>query len=342
MKLPNNACLLYLLLCTWMSFLIAGRMVFVKTQNIHNKIFILIALPIICIAIPFLLGNAIPSRLMRVGPEPIPGELKEEVHTAIVFGFGYEKDGFKLTEAALRNLKANDVPSHIIIALGELKGRHFASDKLFLEAVTKTIGKKDTVEYQKQLLMHAENMLPGAANEFLLELIKAEYPEVTVIIVQEGVWLVACDRDAVEPCIIPGQQVKIKIYRMHHHDPKNYLNTFEAAFCAMEKMEELNEDKAYIFAHDLQLQRAIWDLETVRRHSLFKKWLAFTFVVPDVPDTPYPAFFTSAHFQTQHEFIYKPVELFYSRPRDLWTSKWLHLTICKAPVLPYEKANLYE
>ncbi len=159
--------------------------------------------------------------------------------------------------------------------------------------------------------MDGATMNPGAANEYLLDW-TIRNTSVTTIIVQEGVWVAAeCDRSA-DTCTmsIPSGRT-IQVVRMHRHDADVYVNTFEAAMCAIEKMKVLGKHKAILVAHDLQLERAAWDFEYINR-AYFSS--AFTFVVPQMPDTPYPS--GSKQLHTRYEFVYASVELFWSRPRD--------------------------
>ena len=160
--------------------------------------------------------------------------------------------------------------------------------------------------------MVGDTMAPGAANQFLLDWLLTNHPQVTTLLVQEGV------RAAMTPRLLHDKQV----YRIHRHDPAIYVDTLDTAFCALQELQQLHQQTILLVAHDRQLQRAVWDFErarpTVCPHC--------TIITTAVPDTPYPT--ASLHLQTRNEFIYTVVELLYLRPRD-----WLRATPtqCKAP-----------
>ncbi len=161
-------------------------------------------------------------------------------------------------------------------------------------------------------------MQAGKANRFLLDWV-IDNTSATTIFVQEGVWIAACGMSP-DQCTYSGRELK----RIHLHDEKIYVNTLDTAFCAMEQMARIHKSKAALVAHDLQLQRAAWDVERVKRRS---DWHSFIFVIPEIPDTPCPA--NSVHWQTRNQFIYKVVELLISRPRDFLTPVPGR---CKAPL----------
>lgn len=160
--------------------------------------------------------------------------------------------------------------------------------------------------------MVGDTMAPGTANQFLLDWLLTNHPQVTTLLVQEGV------RAAMTPRLLHDKQV----YRIHRHDPAIYVDTLDTAFCALEKLQQLHQQTVLLVAHDQQLQRAVWDFERVRQAACPR----CTVIVAAVPATPYPT--ASVHVQTRNEFIYTVAELLYLRPRD-----WLRATPtqCKAP-----------
>ena len=147
-------------------------------------------------------------------------------------------------------------------------------------------------------------MKPGAANEFLLDWVLETYPEVRTILVQEGIWAAACETSA-ETCKIGN----VELLRIHRHDPDLYVNTFQTAVCAIKRMNELGKKRAILVAHDLQL----WRTEKVFERVKQKLCGDCEFVIPNVPDTPYPV--RSVHGSTRNEFIYRIVEVL-ARLRD--------------------------
>jgi hypothetical protein len=165
-------------------------------------------------------------------------------------------------------------------------------------------------------VMIGDEMRPGETNQFLLDwTIKNKSLQVKTILVQEGIW-VANDAGTL-------RKLGIDRRRIHRHDPEIYVNTLDTAFCAIQQLQQLDKKKAMLVAHDLQLQRVAWDFERVSQEMCPE----CTFVIPNVPDTPYPA--NSVHYQTRNEFIYKIAELLISRPRDFFSPI---PTECKAPL----------
>jgi len=161
--------------------------------------------------------------------------------------------------------------------------------------------------------MAEQEMQPGAANQFLVDWVARQQPQINTLLVQEGV------RSAMTPTLLHDKNVR----RIHRHDPAIYVDTLDTAFCALRQLQQLNQKTVLLVAHDLQLQRAAWDFERVRQAMC----LDCTVLIAAMPDTPYPA--ASVHFQTHNEFVYKLVELLLLRPRDFLRAT---PTTCKAPI----------
>lgn len=156
-------------------------------------------------------------------------------------------------------------------------------------------------------------MQPGAANQFLVQWLMETQPQVTTLLVQEGI------RSALTPALFTEKAVQ----RIHRHDPTIYVDTLDTAFCALHQLQKMGKQNVLLVAHDLQLQRALWDFTRVHQAACAD----CTIVTAAMPDTPYPA--NSVHFQTRNEFIYKLVELLFLRPRDFLRAT---PTVCKAPL----------
>ncbi|MCP4216419.1 MAG: hypothetical protein GY765_17345 [bacterium] len=150
-------------------------------------------------------------------------------------------------------------------------------------------------------------MKPGAANEMLLKW-TLENTSAETILVQEGVWVAAHE----------GKQKKYEkqFLRIHRHDDKLDINTFDTAFCALQKMETLGKKKVILIAHDLQLQRTAWDFEKLKEKKA--TWKDFEFIVPEIPPTPFPG--DSTQWRTRFGLLYKFIEMFLSRARDYGSS----------------------
>ena len=153
-------------------------------------------------------------------------------------------------------------------------------------------------------------MQAGEANEFLWDW-TLKHTTADTILVQEGVWVAVCPGSD-KNCQVSGRE----LYRIHRDDRQIDVNTLEMAFCAMQRMEQLGKTKAVIVAHDLQLERAAWDFEKVKRSR--KNWRHFKFIVPKIPGTPFPE--DSHQKRTRSRLYYKFVELFLSRVRDFLSS----------------------
>ena len=156
-------------------------------------------------------------------------------------------------------------------------------------------------------------MHPGAANQFLVNWLASTQPQVTTMLVQEGI----------HSAITPEVLAKKNVHRIHRHDKAIYVDTLDTAFCALQGVQTLGIHTVLLVAHDLQLQRAVWDFARVQQAACAQ----CTVVTAAMPDTPYPTH--SVHFQTHNAFIYKLVELLLLRPRD-----FLRATprSCKAPL----------
>ncbi len=144
----------------------------------------------------------------------------------------------------------------------------------------------------------------GASNRALLDWTVTN-TDAPTILVQEGVWLAACE-SAVESCEFAGR----KLVRMHRDDPKIRVDTFEAACCAGDRLQAMSARKVVVVAHHLQLAQAAWDLQKV----LSRRGLAVELVIPELPPTPFPG--SWRQWQTASPYIYKLIALVVARPRD--------------------------
>lgn len=182
---------------------------------------------------------------LRADPTPEWREKIKGVDTAIVFGFGFEKD-----------------------ARGHLRA--------------------------------------GRSNEFLLQW-ALEHTNAGTLLVQEGVRTAAVNSNVAE-----HNASGKKLVRIHRRIESIDMNTFQTAYCALEKMEALGKREAVLVAHDLQLQRAGWIFEKLKLSHA--DWADFRFIVPEIPPVPFPS--DSAQLRTRSKLIYIFCELFGSRLRD--------------------------
>ncbi|MBN1919787.1 MAG: hypothetical protein JW892_00965 [Anaerolineae bacterium] len=149
-------------------------------------------------------------------------------------------------------------------------------------------------------------MQPGAANQALLEWTLANTTAQTLL-VQEGVWVAACQSEETT-CVIEGRTLR----RIHPHDPTHYVNTLATAVMAMDLMVQLGVQTAVLVAHDQQLARAAADFELARQQQAVGRELRF--IIPELPAMPYVA--RSLHPQTRNAGLWRLAELFIARPRD--------------------------
>ena len=141
-------------------------------------------------------------------------------------------------------------------------------------------------------------MLPGAANAFMLDWALAEFPQVALMFVQEGVWVTYCAA-ADETCFVDG----VELRRIDRHDPNLDLHTLDIAACTIERMNQFGVETAVLISHDLQLARAAANFERVKADLCPD----CRFVIPQMPHVPYPQ--NSVQWRTRSQFVYKFSEL---------------------------------
>ncbi len=150
-------------------------------------------------------------------------------------------------------------------------------------------------------------MTPEASNRFLYELSKKQ-TNAKFLIVQEGVYVATLEDS------ISIRSHSIKLVSMHPLNLKEDINTFEAAKYAIMQMEKLGQTQAVVYAQNLQQKRALADLKRIAASN--SAWKNFTFISPFIPNTPFPSH--SAQWRTRYKVVYRAIELYYSRVRDVW------------------------
>lgn len=164
------------------------------------------------------------------------------------------------------------------------------------------------------------NMLPGAANSFLLDHVLTEHPQVDTVFVQEGIWVDQCDHEELT-CTVDD----VRLLRIDWHDERFDLNTLEISACVLERMELFQLDTAIVVAHDMQLERAAGTLQRVQRGGLCPEC---TLLIDNVPDTPYPE--ESAQLRTRSESVWRFIDLA-ARVRDSHLMTWDTPDTCAVP-----------
>jgi len=149
-------------------------------------------------------------------------------------------------------------------------------------------------------------IVAGNSNNFLLKWTLLN-TKARVLLIQEGIFagLAFINKKNIN-------LKKVKLYKIHSHQENNYINTINAAICALEKMESLGQAKAVIITHDLQLKRAAWIFNRLKKTKT--GWKDFEFIIPKIPKTPFPKY--SMQFHTRFETLYRFIEVFWLRPRD--------------------------
>ncbi len=164
--------------------------------------------------------------------------------------------------------------------------------------------------------LKGDQMEPGAANIFLwTQFVTNDASHIKYILVQEGIW-VAADEKTIK-------SLEISRFRIHQHNPNIYIDTPNAAYCALQQLQKIKKTKVLLISHDLQLQRVLWDFQRVSRQVCSE----CKFYIPKIEKTPFPT--ESVHWWTRNSFFYKIVELLILRPRDFLSPI---PTECKVPV----------
>jgi len=149
------------------------------------------------------------------------------------------------------------------------------------------------------------NLFAGEANDSIMQWI-SENTDTKYIIAQKGCTL--------SKFINAG----VRVIEMHPHNDSVYINTFEAAKYALNKLDslyktgEIKNNQVLVVVHDMQLERAAWILK--KMHEKKNNKSSYQFIVPKMPSIPFPL--NSNQFHTRNKFIYRVIELYISRPRD--------------------------
>jgi len=143
------------------------------------------------------------------------------------------------------------------------------------------------------------NMLPGEANKVLYDM-AVSYADTPVLnlIMQEGV-MVAARADANQ---YPFTR---NLIRMHPIITVHDVNTLAAARYAIQQMDRLNVKSAVVYAHSMQLARAVYDLKKIAASNTH--WQDYEFITPKICSTPFPH--NSAQWRTRYKLVYFPWEL---------------------------------
>jgi hypothetical protein len=128
---------------------------------------------------------------------------------------------------------------------------------------------------------------------------------------------------------------KVEIFRIHLHDPNDYVDTPDAIERAFELllMEKIEKDAIILIAHPMQLWRTRADCELLKREK--DVYERFTLVVPEIKDIPYPKNPPFSQIHTRWLF-YKIFEVLISRPKDYLKLK---LKYCKIKRKLNQKRN---
>ncbi len=142
------------------------------------------------------------------------------------------------------------------------------------------------------------NMIAGQANSFLLDWSLANYPNIKLMFVQEGIWLDQCQASQ-NQCFIND----VRLRRIDKHNDSLDLRTMDIAVCSIKRMQAFNIKKAVLVAHDAQLWRTQNNIERAKKPLCPD----CSFVVANVPDTPYPN--NSEQWRNRFEWTYRLIDL---------------------------------
>ena len=154
-------------------------------------------------------------------------------------------------------------------------------------------------------VMDADVMLPGAANNFMVDWLTTNRPGIKTVLAQEGAGV--CFKQRRREGKLPDD---LKVIDLHEHKPGVYVNSADVAEMAVPIMHSEGIHRVLVIAHHLQLKRAAGNVLQVMR----KIGLECEVVVPDLPDVPFPG--NSSQWHSRCKWRYKLVELLLSRPRD--------------------------
>ncbi len=154
-------------------------------------------------------------------------------------------------------------------------------------------------------VMDGDVMLPGRANEFMVDWLIINRPDIKVVLAQEGA-NAEFEQRRVKGKLPDG----LKVIDLHEHKPGVYVNSFDVAKMVVPIMHSEGIHRVLVIAHHLQLKRAAGDVAQLMR----KANLECEVLIPDLPDIPFPL--DSSQWHSSRSWRYKLVELLLSRPRD--------------------------
>ncbi len=154
-------------------------------------------------------------------------------------------------------------------------------------------------------VMDGDVMLPGAANNFMVDWLIKNRPDIKTVLAQEGAGAEFEQRRSKGK--LPGG---LKVINLHEHKPGVYVNSLDVAEMTVPIMHSEGIHRILVIAHHLQLKRAAWDVAQLMR----KMDLEGEILIPDLPDIPFPL--DSSQWHSSRNWRYKLVELLLSRPRD--------------------------
>jgi len=150
---------------------------------------------------------------------------------------------------------------------------------------------------------------PGAANEFLVQW-TLRHTNAKLIVAPDIVARAVCPSGDSSPCVISGKEIR----RVPFHNELLDEGMRKALFAALDEATKLRKGRIILVAHNSQLQRASAIFEIARDISKLNKYPDVLAVVPEMPETPYPAH--GAHFYSQSKYLHKVLEIFVFRIWD--------------------------
>lgn len=249
-----------------------------------KKTILLVLLIIILVIGLIYLGDNVLDKKIQADPSP----QWQTAEIAIVLGFGYGLDGYRLTRQSFKMMEIEGVPTAVREKLGSLKEKHYHKKARFQEAVKQALADEQARQTYAGIAMAlAEKIDPKRVNLDLLRW-ALQQPKIKTVLAQEAVFVAPETLRALQE-IESTQTIqtnhgevkilhkkdggKVRLMRIHRHHPQIYVNTPQSLAFAAERLGCLRtSQRVLLVAHDLQLRRAaeLWHATKKNAPELFR------------------------------------------------------------------------
>jgi hypothetical protein len=151
----------------------------------------------------------------------------------------------------------------------------------------------------------------GTSNRALADWIATHHDGTTTLLVQEGIRLALAERIRET-----GEAFPMECVQTLPHDSKMYVNTKQATQQAVTRLQAWHKERPLLLAHDLQLQRMVWDFAAAGYADV---------VVPELSPIPFDDKSTQ-HWGTHNRYNWTVWELLAARPATEH-GRWLLFTL---------------